>query len=265
MSAPTRSPSELRSMFGANLRQLAADHPSISELARKLGINRTQFNRYLSGESFPRPDVLARICRFFEIDARVLLEPVTEISLNQDPINNGFLRDFLGTGVQNIPEADFPSGFYRFARRSFLDHDRFVTGVVLVARHNSSTFLRGYESARSLREQGLPTNPDAREYRGIVSQQENGVSIMVSRRRTLTGSFNYLNRVASFENNFWVGYVTRTAPESAAGTRVTRLTYEYIGRDHKVVLPAARHAGFTDIDALMPYHHRLLQPDVPFN
>ena len=102
-------------MFGANLRQLAADHPSISELARKLGINRTQFNRYLSGESFPRPDVLARICRFFQIDARVLLEPVTEISLNQDPINNRFLRDFLGTGVQNVPEADFPSGFYRFA------------------------------------------------------------------------------------------------------------------------------------------------------
>ena len=61
-------------MFGANLRQLAADYPSISDLARQLGINRTQFNRYLSGESFPRPDVLARICRFFEIDARVLLE-----------------------------------------------------------------------------------------------------------------------------------------------------------------------------------------------
>ncbi len=252
-------------MFGANLRQLAADYPSISELARKLGINRTQFNRYLSGESFPRPDVLARICRFFEIDARVLLEPVTEISLNQDPINNGFLRDFLGTGVQNVPEADFPSGFYRFTRRSFLDHDRFVTGVVFVARHGSSTFLRGYESARSLREQGLPTNPAAREYRGIVSQQENGVSIVVSRRRTLTGSFNYLNRVASFENNFWVGYVTRTAPESAAGTRVTRLTYEYIGKDPKTVLPAARQAGFTNIDGLMPYHRRLLQPDAPFN
>lgn len=214
MSAPNRSPSELRSMFGANLRQLAADYPSISDLARQLGINRTQFNRYLSGESFPRPDVLARICRFFEIDARVLLEPVTEISLNQDPINNSFLRDFLGTGIQNVPEADFPSGFYRFARRSFLDQDRFVTGVVFITRHGSSTFLRGYESAPSLRAQELPTNPMAREYRGIVSRQENGVSIVVSRRRTLTGSFNYLNRVASFENNFWVA--TSPAPPPKA-------------------------------------------------
>ncbi|MEP2204195.1 MAG: helix-turn-helix transcriptional regulator, partial [Tateyamaria sp.] len=55
MSASNRSPSELRSMFGANLRQLAAEYTSISDLARQLGINRTQFNRYLSGESFPRP------------------------------------------------------------------------------------------------------------------------------------------------------------------------------------------------------------------
>lgn len=111
------------------------------------------------GRKLPRADVLARICRFFEIDARVLLEPVTEISLNQDPINNSFLRDFLGTGVQNVPEADFPSGFYRFARRSFLDHDRFVTGVVYIKRDGSSTFLRGYESAHSRASKGCPPAP----------------------------------------------------------------------------------------------------------
>ena len=127
-----------------------------------------------------------------------------------------------------------------------------------MARSRSASVRRNFTSAKT-------TSPGAREYRGLVTQQENGVSIVVSRRRTLTGSFNYLNRVASFENNFWVGHVTRTAPESAAGTRVTRLTYEYIGRDPKTVLPAARQAGFTDIDALMPYHRRLLQPDAPFN
>jgi len=76
MADTHRSPAELRNMFGANLRILARSFPSISELSRQLGINRTQFNRYLSGESFPRPDVLARMCKFFGVDARVLLEPV---------------------------------------------------------------------------------------------------------------------------------------------------------------------------------------------
>jgi len=264
MTAPTRSPAEFRNMFGANLRQLSARYPSISELSRRLGINRTQFNRYLAGESFPRPDVLARICQFFDVDARVLLEPVDQISTGQDPINNSYLRNFLGTGVRDVPEADFPSGFYRFARRSFLDSDRFVTGVVLVRRQGRSTFLRGLESTKSLRQQGLPTDLDAREYRGLISRQESGVTIVVSRRGALTGSFNYLTRVASFQNNFWVGYVTRTAPESSAGTRVTRLTYEHLGQNLASVMPAARESGFTDIENLMPYHRRLLQPDAPF-
>ena len=67
MANMRRSPSELRSMFGSNLRSLARTYPSISELSRQLGINRTQFNRYLAGESFPRPDVLARICDFFDV------------------------------------------------------------------------------------------------------------------------------------------------------------------------------------------------------
>ena len=98
-------------MFGANLRTLGAKYASVSDLARQLGINRTQFNRYLSGESFPRPDVLDRICVFFGVDARVLLEPIDQIGGGDDPIENPFLRDFVGSGVKSIPEEMFPSGF----------------------------------------------------------------------------------------------------------------------------------------------------------
>ena len=73
-------PVEVRGIFGANLRQLSGRYPSIAGLCRELGINRTQYNRYLSGESFPRPDVLQRICTFFDTDARILLEPVDELT-----------------------------------------------------------------------------------------------------------------------------------------------------------------------------------------
>ena len=104
MLKPTRSPAELRTVFGDNLRILSRDYPSISELTRRLGINRTQFNRYLSGESFPRPDVLDRICRFFGVDARILLEPVESLTTNNHVISGPFLSDFLANGTRNIPE-----------------------------------------------------------------------------------------------------------------------------------------------------------------
>ncbi len=155
MASLRRSPAELRSMFGANLRELAQAYPSISELSRQLGINRTQFNRYLSGESFPRPDVLARICDFFDVDARVLLEPVEQIGDNSDILNGPVLKDFLGVAARGIPEETFPSGIYRFSRRSFLDQDQYVVGLVRVWRVEKATYVRGLE-ARASREAGRP-------------------------------------------------------------------------------------------------------------
>ncbi len=264
MSPNTKSPAEVRNMFGTNLRKLATEFASISDLARQLGINRTQFNRYLSGESFPRPDVLARICSFFDVDARVLLQPVEEIGSKQDPISNPFIRDYLGSGAHDVPENLFPSGFYRFSRRSFVKDDHYFVGLAHVHRDGNNTYLRGFEPKAALKMQYLPLHNGAREYRGIVIQQEDGVAIVASRKHSRTGSFNYLSRVPSFDNNFWTGYVTRTVPESVGGIRVTRLAYEYLGDRVSDALPAARSAGFCRIGDLLPFHHKLLRPDEDF-
>ena len=75
----SESPAELRTMFGRNLRLLCQPYASVSALCCDLGINRTQFSRYLSGESFPQPDILQRICAYFKVDARILLQPLHEV------------------------------------------------------------------------------------------------------------------------------------------------------------------------------------------
>lgn len=252
-------------MFGSNLRQLASQYSSISELARQLGINRTQFNRYLSGESFPRPDVLARVCAFFDVDARVLLEPVDQIGSGQDPVNNPFLRDYVGVGATDVPEELFPSGFYRFTRRSFMQQEVFFVGIIHIRRVGPNTYLRGFESAEAMRVQGLPTDTDTREYRGLVMQQEAGVVFIASRRNSMTSSFNYLTRVASFENNYWTGYITRTVPENVGGLRATRMSFEHLGNSVRAALPAARASGFHALDQLPPFHRRLLKTEESFS
>lgn len=264
MSDIRRTPAELRSMFGANLRQLARGYPSISELSRQLGINRTQFNRYLSGESFPRPDVLARICAFFEVDARVLLEPVGSIQNGYDALNGPFLNNFLGEGASGVPEEFFPSGFYRFSRRSFLNRDQYVVGLVRVFRDNDTTFVRGYEARAAMEAQGLAPTREAREFRGLIFRQEDGVAAMISRRGSHTASFNFLSRVTSFENNYWVGYVARTVRETPDGERVVRMVYEHLGTSISAAKAAGRAGGYCAAEDLLPFHQRLLQPSVAF-
>lgn len=252
-------------MLGANLRHLSKEAASISALCRDLGINRTQFNRNLSGESFPRPDVLHKICSFFGVDARVLLEPVDQINMiEHDLLHHPEIADYVGAGSTEVDEALMPAGFYRFSRLSFTDNNQFIQGLVYIYREDKYTFLRGYEAKEAMARQGLPSDANTREFRGFLLPQEGGVSAFVSRKNSLTTSFNFLARVESFEQNFWVGYATRTVRESVTGRRVARLVYEHLGHDVGKALDSARASGFCTEDQLVPYHRMQLRTEVPF-
>nr|WP_300309776.1 helix-turn-helix domain-containing protein [Halomonas sp.] len=61
--------------FVANLHLLCSYYPSIAEVCRRLPMNRTQFNRYLSGRYRPRHMAMRRICAFFGVEEHELYLP----------------------------------------------------------------------------------------------------------------------------------------------------------------------------------------------
>jgi len=73
MTRPTSSD------LGRNLRFLCSYYRSVSEVCRRLKINRQQFNRYLEGESRPSPHNLRRICDFFGLEEYELLYPADKL------------------------------------------------------------------------------------------------------------------------------------------------------------------------------------------
>ena len=113
--------------------------------------------------------------------------------------------------------------------------------------------------------QGLASLPKIREFRGFVIAQEGGIAALVFRRGSLSCSFNFLTPVPSFENNYWLGYSTRTVQEKPTGDRVTRLVYEHLGQNRSAILSTARNAGFCEADDLVPYHKTLLKPEDGFS
>ncbi|MEM9844631.1 MAG: helix-turn-helix transcriptional regulator [Pseudomonadota bacterium] len=259
------NPAEIRSVFGQNLTQLSASYPSVSALCRELGINRTQFNRYVSGESFPRPDVLHQMCVFFGVDARILLEPLDKTqTATQELLSHPFIRDYFGTAPTTVPEEVFPDGFYSFVRRSFIDDEQFTSGLVHVKRDDGYTFLHGFEPREAMRNQGLSTDPADREYRGIILRQEEGVMAIVTHRQSLACSFNFLTPETSFQSNIWEGYATRTVREKVTGRRAARMVYEYLGRNLSKVLKVARQAGLVPLEDVPPFHRKLLRLNEEF-
>ncbi|MGX9354417.1 XRE family transcriptional regulator [Roseobacteraceae bacterium S113] len=197
------------------------------------------------------------------MDARILLEPVESISQDRGfLLSHPTLAPFLGPASTDITQEMLPDGLFRFLRRSFIEQDKFVEGLVFVYRKDGFCFVRGHEAKEAMSKVGL-TRPRDREFRGFFLRQENGVASLVTRRGALTGSFTYLHRVPSLRANTWTGYTIRTTPEMQTGDRMTRLVWEHLGPDYATALKVARATGYRYINDLSPADHELLRPDVP--
>ncbi|MGE0007646.1 MAG: helix-turn-helix domain-containing protein [Parvibaculaceae bacterium] len=104
-----------------NLSYLCSFYPSVSEVCRRLGINRQQFNKYTSGAAFPSLHVLTRIADFFGVEVEELCWPPQELKQTfarrrqQREAATGF-EDFTNR-IQRLTDASSPAldhyvGFY---------------------------------------------------------------------------------------------------------------------------------------------------------
>ena len=250
---------DIDTVFSTNLRKLCQPFRSVAGLCRDLGVNRTQFNRYLSGESFPRPDVLKRICDFFQTDARILLEPVERITIGTDALRHPAVARFVRDDVTDVDEGSLPSGLYRFSRRSFVDPSRAMVGLIQITRDAGLTYGRGYESIQAMRELNLDDDPSSREWRGPLLRIEDGFAMLAQRLGGNTGSFNYFSQTASMGNSFWMGYTIRAVGEAMDTVGSVRFVMEHLGRSFRTQMQAARSCGLVSYDALPPHHRRLLR------
>lgn len=232
MSDDIRSTAELRAMFGSNLRRLSKQYPSVSALCRQLGINRTQFNRYLLGESFPRPEVLDRICRFFEVDARILLKPLDEITLSAHHPAASTLTDFLGSGSVAKGKSALISGFYSVTERP---QSTYPITLLYARQLPQCTLIRGYTSRFAM----PGAVPGQREVRGIAACTEQQVYMILSRRDGENSRIYQVSQPNENTSGNWRGTVINPSGPSKAHAGQL-VTLQYLGRNTAAVFDAAR-------------------------
>ena len=66
--------------FQSNLRLMCENTGSISEACRRIGISRTQMNKYLSGIHLPSQRNIERIAHFFKVDESELFLPSSQMA-----------------------------------------------------------------------------------------------------------------------------------------------------------------------------------------
>ncbi|SHE57437.1 Cro/C1-type HTH DNA-binding domain-containing protein [Ruegeria intermedia] len=218
-------------MLGANLRQLVGSYASVSEVCRRLGINRTQFNRYLSGESFPRPDVLDRICRFFGVDARILLTALSEIQKNDPVPAPQFLLEFFGADRGLADETPLRGGFYHVMETD--PGDRPETRHLLL-------FARNQGSCATVRAFGPVTpgaTPASRELRGLAFRSGATTQIMMGHRGATGTRIYVLADGTAPAASARMGYSVRPG---ANACDCRKLELRFLGQDLRAALGVAR-------------------------
>lgn len=63
-----RQQMSIRAIFSNNLRRLSSTQKSHAHVARQLGLNRQQFNGYITGKNLPNERVIDNICAYFQVD-----------------------------------------------------------------------------------------------------------------------------------------------------------------------------------------------------
>lgn len=228
------SPREIYGIFSANLKTLVHRKAvSVTRICQELEVNRTQFNRYLAGQASPRPDILHRICEYFQVDARVLLEPLP-ISPVRDPQQidrwspGRPFRDFI------MPEHERMKlvhpvrlGIHRYWQRSSLHKDWVNSYTIRLFQLDGATVFRAHADPRL--DKVLASHPVSRshEVRGFFMSQVDGVVMLASQEDNQRMSMSYLS-VLSAGSPVLPGIVMITRPELSQATRVQRCVLEYL-------------------------------------
>ena len=94
-------------VFAANLRLLCEKRGvSQAQAARDLDLGKVQFQRFLRAESFPKPNLLQKICRYFDTDARILTEALEMMEPVRHVSGGGIRGGWAGFGGDPLPRLD---------------------------------------------------------------------------------------------------------------------------------------------------------------
>ena len=168
-------------VFGENLRLLCKTRPSIASVCRDLDINRVQFNRYMSGHSFPKPNVLQQICDYFLVNSRIYLEPLTPDDLervergqSQSVVQaqRSYLHqavDYFERGIAlTVSQSELPDGIHCFWRRSFSELETASCNLISIKTVEGVRVFKSLELLKSQRNRAEISGRSTPSSRGVV-------------------------------------------------------------------------------------------------
>jgi transcriptional regulator with XRE-family HTH domain len=240
----------MASDFSANLNLLCSYQRSIAEICRRLGLNRQQFNKYLSAQSRPSRHNMRRICDYFGVsESEILMEHgqfEQMIALRGRPVERTELERPL-RHLETIWRHSHPMqkyvGFYFRYFYSFGNKGMVIRSLASIHRDDDRYYWKNIEILRS---PATGRVASVNKYEGAVFFIADRIYIMEYETlevNSITQVTLYLSHQHRLDRLFGIqtGGPTRRGRKPSA----SRVALEYLGRDIDV-RQALRQTGLFD-------------------
>ena len=222
-----------------NLKLLTSYYRSVAEVCRRLGINRQQFNKYLSGRTAPSRHTLQRICDFFGVEDYELLLPPDEFRelVALKPHRESGTAGEGPAYVDHVArlfdasrgDGERYCGYYFAYRYSFSDSDALQKSLVRFWREDERILSKRMERFQD--RDGAESAPFLCKYLGYL---------LLLRDRVYVIEYDTLRRQEVSQTILYPGYRSRVTWLSGLNVGVStrddrrigcgRVLYQYLGR-----------------------------------
>jgi len=222
--------------FPANLKLLCGYGKSVSDICRRAGINRQQFNRYLAGQAQPSLRSLRQICDFFGLEDHEILLDHTSFShlIRQRPLRliaaqNPFFQvmsRFFRYGPESDATLERHSGFYFGYFRPDPLRPEILRTLSQIYRRDGVWMVHTVERHRRADYMG----PGGYGYRGFAVEVAD--RLVICEREQGPAQVAWISMLFGAEHgppSFLPGLVMGITEESAHEIQCFRVVWEYLG------------------------------------
>lgn len=247
-------------VFSQNLALLCQNAGTITKISNDIGVSRIQMSRYLKGESHPKPADLKLICDYFNVDARIYVEPLHEVSgqlRHTSPIFQN-LDGFSISNILNDPKSPVEDGVYTIFRRSMAYPKKFLLNVFTVKTFGQWSFIRGSDPADIQRSIVGTTSVRGREFRGLIVPQESKAVFVIGSRGMTSVEVLVLQKETSGPLPYWVGSCLNPEADGEKFWVTTPVIVEPVAPDCRNLRHVMKLKGYYDEDQLSAHHKDIL-------
>lgn len=208
-------------VFSKRLKELCDTAPSVSAVARDLGINRQQFARYLNGSTLPRPNVVQQIADYFKIDPSRLYRSRSLDQPAGDPVLAALSTMVQGALLEPILDHELQPGFYLQYKQLFSMPGSILLTLAHIRKENGAHHYKRRTSAKIVRH--LPGAQVRYSNEGVFFKQ-GGVLVLID-VGALTKDMTYhaFRTGAAFDPHVKPGLHMTPGRQGSVGPRAARI------------------------------------------